>query len=200
MIVHIRSTSGGGKTTAMRYLIECAKCGPAMPVVLASGAKTVIYQGTWKGHVFYAIGPYEQAGSGGCDRIKLVTDVAALVEDLAGEGNIVALEGLLIAHSWGHLGKTLHPKFGHRYYNFFLDTPRKTCIANVLQRRLDRGGDNPPERIAKITGNIVADYHRVNLAHARVVNKGGNRVDIPYATSGPEIADHISAWCIAKTL
>lgn len=203
MIVHIRSTSGGGKTTAMRALMQRAGVGPPRALPLQSGATTVIQAGQWQGNPFYVIGPYDKPGTGGCDRIKLVSDVVRLVQQLAGARNsnaIVAFEGLLLAHSWGQMGETLHPMYRHRYYNFFLDTPRETCIANVLQRRLNKGDTNPPDRVEKITKNIEADYYRVELAHKRVLTRGGNRVDVNWVNSGAEIASHIDAWCEAKKL
>lgn len=202
MIVQIRSTSGGGKTTCMRYLLECAQTQPRQ-YELPSGQITQVNEGTWKGHDFIAVGPYDKPGTGGCDRIKLVTDVIAVVHDYARNDPraIIAFEGLLLAHSWGQMGESLHPEYGHRYYNMFLDTSEQQCIENVLQRRLDRGDHNDdPARIAKIVANIEADYYRVQLAYARVKNRGGNRVDIPYETSGPEVADHISTWCDARSL
>jgi len=201
MIVHIRATSGGGKTTAMRYLLDCAKA-VARPYTLVSGQKTQVNEGVWKGHRFVVIGPYDKPGTGGCDRIKLVSDVVAAVVEFAADPEcIIVFEGLLLAHSWGEMGDTLHPLFGRRYHNMFIETTRKQCIENVLKRRLDRGDTNDdPTRIAKITKNIVDDYHRVYLAWERVVARGGYRYDIPYATSGPDIADHISAWCDARAL
>ena len=214
MIVHIRATSGGGKTTATRYLLECAKTRPSN-YQLESGAKTQVNIGAWKQHPFVCIGPYDKPGTGGCDRIKLVTDVTSAVcqfaDDKAREWRpdetdpdkpwIVVFEGLLLAHSWGHMGETLHPKYGRRYHNMFIDTTVERCLANVLQRRLDRGDSNDdPERMAKIEKNVYDDYHRVELAYKRVVARGGWRYDVPFANSGPDIAEHISAWCEAQTL
>ena len=193
MILQIRATSGGGKTTAARYLFDLANCKP----VVFDGKKPVINKGNWNGHDFYMIGPYDKPGTGGCDRISKVEQVVQLVQRCADKGPdaIVCFEGLLLAHSWGQMGEALHARYGRRYVNAFIDTSVEQCLANVLKRRAAAGADNTDEaRIAKITKNVYDDYYRVELAYARVVNRGGYRIDIPYAASGPSLAAHISAY------
>lgn len=194
MILQIRATSGGGKTTAMRYLFERANCKP----VKFNGKTPWINKGDWNGRNFYVIGPYDKPGTGGCDRIKFVEDAVKLVDFCADKSpdNIVVFEGLLLAHSWGQMGEFIHAKYGRRYVNAFIDTTVEQCYANVLKRREGAGADNTDEaRVAKIKKNVYDDYHRVELAYSRVVKRGGLRIDVPYANSGPDLEAYINAWC-----
>lgn len=194
MILQIRATSGGGKTTAARYLYERANCAPKV----FEGKKPLINRGDWNGHEFFMIGPYDKPGTGGCDRISKIEQVVGLVDRCAKRSPeaIVVFEGLLLAHSWGQMGEFIHAKYGRRYVNAFIDTSVVQCLANVITRRGIAGADNTDAaRIAKITKNVYDDYHRVELAYSRVVKRGGLRIDVPYLTSGPDLEAYITAWC-----
>jgi len=197
MILQIRATSGGGKTTAARYLFSRANCVPKV----FDKAKPLINRGDWNGREFFMIGPYDKEGTGGCDRISKIDEVVQLVDRCAKRGpdTIVVFEGLLLAHSWGQMGEFLHEKYGRRYVNAFIDTSKEQCLENVLKRRAAAGADNTDEaRVAKITKNVNDDHYRVELAYGRVVKRGGYRIDVPYLTSGPDLEAHITAWCEAR--
>jgi hypothetical protein len=94
--------------------------------------------------------------------------------------SIVVFEGLLLAHSWGALGEYVHPRWGERYVNAFLDTPVETCIERVTERRASKGRETEGDRAAKIEKNIRDDYYRVELCRRRVVDRGGVLVDIDH--------------------
>jgi hypothetical protein len=207
MIIQIRATSGGGKTTLMRQLYAHAKCKPYhQEQMQRGGVKTLISKGNWQGLPFYVIGPYDTEGTGGCDRISTIEQVIQLVDDCAKRTQakdgwhtgIVAFEGLLLAHSWGQMGEFLHDKYGDRYLNAFIDTSVAQCFKNVMARRnaSGKGDPNDPERVAKIKKNVYDDYHRVELAYTRVIARGGQRVDIPYKRAFDATRDLIDTWAL----
>lgn len=189
-IVHLRGTSGSGKTTAMRHLIDSLS--DLKPVARNGATKTLVYRGMlpiidandegepehWVRT--YILGDYtEGRGAAGCDTISTVQQVIDAVEKYGSRSNaIVVFEGLLLAHSWGALGEYVHPRWGERYVNAFLDTPEDKCISRVTARRAARGQDTEGDRAAKIEKNIRADYYRVELCHKRVIARGGVLVDI----------------------
>lgn len=205
MILQIRATSGGGKTTLMRQLYEAAGCKPVKQERMQrGGVKTLISKGAWDGVPFYIIGPYDTEGTGGCDRISKIEDVIALVDSVAKKTQgkngwntgIVAFEGLLLAHSWGQMGEFLHEKYGPRYVNGFIDTTVQQCYKNVLKRRKASGAAPDPERLEKIKRNVYADYHRVELAYSRVIARGGQRFDIPYASAFESLSAYLDVWVL----
>lgn len=190
-IVQLRGTSGSGKTTAMRYLFDKIE---AKPIEMNDRmTKNVAYKGyiTLVGGdkvAVYVLGDYHPARSaGGCDTIPTVQQTIDLVEKYGSRKNsIVVLEGLLLAHSWGALGEYVHPRWGERYVNAFLDTPVETCIKRVTQRRAGKGRETEGDRAAKIEKNIRDDYYRVELCYGRVVDRGGVRVDIHHRQAKDE--------------
>jgi hypothetical protein len=203
VILQIRATSGGGKTTLMRYLMELAYCKPVVTQQTTRGSKTLINKGNWMGYPFYVVGPYDKEGTGGCDRISKIEEVIALVDRCARKTHdergdhkgIVCFEGLLLAHSWGQMGEFLHEEYGARYMNAFIDTSIEQCYKNVLRRRAAAGADNTDaDRVGKIHKNIVADHYRVELAHKRVLARGGRLIDVPYRTSGPFLKQYLVSW------
>jgi len=207
MIIQIRATSGGGKTTLMRQLYKAAGCVPkTFEKMQRGGTKTLISQGRLFGVPFYVIGPYDSEGTGGCDRISKIEDVIKLVHaaakkthDPAGwHTGIVAFEGLLLAHSWGAMGEFLHEHYGDRYVNAFIDTSVEQCFKNVLKRRSSsgKGNANDPDRVAKIRKNVYDDYHRVELAYDRVIARGGQRIDIPYRRAFQATSDYLEKWVL----
>lgn len=206
MILQIRATSGGGKTTLMRALYAQAECKPVKQEQMQrGGVKTLLSKGEWQGVPFYVVGPYDSAGTGGCDRISQIADVIKLVDEPAKKTQrkdgwhtgIIAFEGLLLAHSWGAMGEFLHEHYGPRYVNAFIDTTVGQCYKNVLKRRATSGGDNTDKtRLEKIKKNVYDDYHRVELAYTRVVARGGQRIDIPYGNAFDAMAAYLDEWVL----
>lgn len=210
MILQLRATSGGGKTTVMRHLLAVAQAKPAKAVPMRGGKEKVLLNvGMWQGMPFWVVGPYDGSATGGCDRISKIEEVIALVDEVAApshrkNGNhkaIVCFEGLLLAHSWGAMGEHLHEKYGSRYMNAFIDTSVEQCYKNVLKRRAAGGADNTDEeRLAKIRKNVVDDHHRVALAHKRVIARGGQLIDVPYKTAPQFVEAYLNQWVKAQKL
>jgi hypothetical protein len=203
VILQIRATSGGGKTTVMRHIFAEAGCKPVKKQKTKRGEKVLINKGKLGAYPLYIIGPYDSEGTGGCDRISKIEEVIALVDEVAAPSNdskgdhkaIVCFEGLLLAHSWGQMGEFLHEKYGDRYMNAFIDTSVEQCYKNVLKRRKASGADNTDkERLEKIHKNVVADHHRVALAHNRVIARGGRLIDVPYKTAPQFVLEYLHDW------
>jgi len=154
--------------------------------------KVLVYKGYVDDVPFFMLGDYAPTRSApGCDtipKISTLTDLAIQYANKNDGRSIVFLEGLLAGHSWGELGERLHPAFGHRYVNAFLDTPVERCLRRVLKRRESKGTETPPERLAKISQNVQDDYHRVELCYDRVIARGGFRIDVPWR-GAPEFCE-----------
>jgi uridine kinase len=182
-LVQLRGTSGSGKTTAMHAFMKSIG---AKPIEMNDRmTKNTVYRGRIdlaedKYVHAYVLGDYSpHRSAGGCDTIPSVQQVIDLVEKYGSRrGSVVVFEGLLLAHSWGALGEYVHPRWGKRYVNAFLDTPVETCIERVTARRAAKGRGTEGDRAEKIEKNIRDDYYRVELCHKRVIDRGGVLVDI----------------------
>lgn len=183
-IVQLRGTSGSGKTTAMRALFD--HLGGMRPVKYNDSRTKVpkvrVYKAEMAKTDIYVLGDYNpERSAGGCDTIPTVQETIDLIERYGSRPySLVVFEGLLLAHSWGALGEYVHPRWGERYINAFLDTPVETCIQRVTQRRAGKGRETEGDRAAKIEKNIRDDYYRVELCHKRVIARGGVLVDIDH--------------------
>jgi len=207
-VVQLRGTSGSGKTTAMRALFDAVDAEPYR--FDERGRKVRVYRGTLEIEAHagmrrvttYILGDYSpERSAGGCDTIPTVQETIDLVERYGSkENSIVVFEGLLLAHSWGALGEYVHPRWGERYVNAFLDTPVEKCIKRVTKRRAARGQDTEGDRAAKIEKNIRDDYYRVQLCYKRVIDRGGVRVDIRHADAKYEflelVKDTAADYCV----
>jgi hypothetical protein len=194
-LVHLRGTSGSGKTTAMRAFIDSLDDWTQVELN-ERGTKVTAYRGFINMAedlrvAAYVLGDYSpERSAAGCDTIPSIQETIDLVEKYGSRKNsIVVFEGLLLAHSWGALGEYVHPRWGKRYVNAFLDTPVERCIARVTKRRAARGQDTEGDRAEKIEKNIRDDYYRVALCHMRVIVRGGVLVDIPHKTATTTFPD-----------
>lgn len=195
-VVQLRGTSGSGKTTAMHALFKTLQDIKPVKFADARAAKVRVYKGSlWDGEGSsidtYVLGDYSpERSAGGCDTIPTVQETIDLIEEYGSRKNsIVVFEGLLLAHSWGALGEYVHPRWGERYVNAFLDTPVEKCIARVTKRRASKGRETDGDRAVKIEKNIRDDYYRVQLCYTRVEARGGVRVDIDHTKARTEFVD-----------
>lgn len=184
-LLQLRGTSGSGKTTAMKALMDAIE---AKPIAMNEReTKNEVYRGFFEDFddvKVYVLGDYSpHRSAGGCDTIPTVQRVIDLIEKYSKPRTLIVFEGLLLAHSWGAMGEYAHEKFGSRYINAFLDTSEDTCLERVIQRRASKGNETVGDRAAKIEKNVRADYYRVQLCYDRVVARGGKRVDIRSKTA-----------------
>lgn len=138
MIVKIHGTSGAGKTTIVRDIMEMAtQILPLGPV-----KRPEAYKLTMPNLVspLYILGSYENT-CGGMDGISSVQDQIDLIHKYAALGHVV-YEGLLMSTYHGKLGEAMNC-YGNNHVWAFLDTPIDVCIDRIKQRRLEAGNDKP---------------------------------------------------------
>lgn len=127
MIIQIRGTSGSGKSTVMRCILESLewksvyKKGRKQPLYYTSGSIAVL-------------GHYESP-CGGCDTIGSAKAVFDLVQEL--DYPIVLCEGLLLSEDvkWSIQLEDLRV--------VYLTTPLEQCIRQIEGRRREAGNQKP---------------------------------------------------------
>ena len=148
--IKIGGTSGSGKSTAVRALLERYK-----PEFFDEGGKYRYYSGA---EVILSkdlpplnlvvLGSYHNA-CGGMDGVSDTDMRLDMVRRFCVKGNLVVMEGLIIGGSYGKLGE-LSEELGQKekWLYVFPDTPVEVCAQRVLERRAAKGNDAPfdPER------------------------------------------------------
>jgi thymidylate kinase len=135
VIVNIRGTSGSGKTTIVRKLMERFGSEP----IRLSDQKI-------EGHQLIRakariVGRYNVA-SGGCDQIKTQEEVRERIKRYTAFGHVV-FEGLLISHlfsKWKEFAEQVAPIEVRFVY---LTTPLEECLRRIRARRLEVGNLKP---------------------------------------------------------
>jgi hypothetical protein len=147
MIIDIRGTHGSGKSWIVHQLISLY------------GSKDILdLAGNPIGHNLSKcstaiVGRYDRV-CGGCDGIKTADEVCNLTRRFARQYSHVILEGILVAHTFKRYSN-LANELGN--YTFcFLDTPLKTCIQRVKQRRIDASNHKPFNNYW-----LKYDWHRI---------------------------------------
>ena len=139
MIVKLHGTSGSGKTTVARGLMDL---GYVKEIKNVKG-KTEMYEVSGIPGIkkpILILGNYDVV-CGGLDGIPDVNDHIRLLHSAASKGHVF-YEGLLGSEYYGRIGKESEQYAGDHVFAF-LDTPIETCIERVKQRRLDRGNTKP---------------------------------------------------------
>lgn len=137
MIIQLRGTSGSGKSTAMRRIMEqlIAPYQPGWSPIYQPGRKQPLYYSM--GGVV-VLGHYESP-CGGCDTIGSARQVYELITTLleANPGLVVLAEGLLLSEDtkWSSQLPDLRV--------LFLSTEVDECIRRIYQRRSEAGNDKP---------------------------------------------------------
>ena len=171
-IVKIHGTSGSGKTTAVRNLMELGEVDKIGDPKRPEAYRIINVNGVT--HPIFVLGSYEGV-CGGMDTISLVKDQIALIHDYAPLGHVV-YEGLLISTYYGALGLAME-QYGEDHIWAFLDTPIDVCIDRVKQRRLAAGNLKPlNER------NTRERIKPINSLKAKLLRMGSNVVDLSYTS------------------
>jgi hypothetical protein len=140
MIVQIQGASGAGKSTMVRLLMaHLEKLGAKRDAIEDDDGRVLGYRFDLtrrkKTRSFYFVGKYETP-CGGCDQVGSAAEVVRRVQRWA-KGGDVLFEGLLISSCQGTVGLAMQ-RYGKRFAYVFLDTPLKTCLRRVEQRRRAR--------------------------------------------------------------
>ena len=138
MILKIHGTSGAGKTTIVRNIMEHAnQILPIGPLRKPESYKLLIPNEVTP---LYVIGSYEST-CGGMDTILQVDRQIELVSKYAAMGHVI-YEGLLMSTYYGKFGTAME-QYGQDHIWAFLDTPEDVCIERVKARRLAAGNTKP---------------------------------------------------------
>lgn len=154
MIIQIRGTSGSGKTTAMRQVME--NLGELKPV-FSPPRKRPLYYRSVSSPLIYILGNYGEAACGGCDTIGSARIVYGVIETLKREepAGVILAEGLLLSEDVRWTSKLLGAKI------LFLTTPIEKCLERIRKRRKEAGNDKPLNEANTI--NRVATIERARL-------------------------------------
>jgi hypothetical protein len=169
-VIKIHGTSGAGKTTAVRDLMEFAdQILPIGPVKRPEAYKLIINQ---LSRPVFVLGPYENA-CGGMDCVTSVDDQIARIHKYAEVGHVV-YEGLLLSTYYGRLGFAVE-RYGKDHYWVFLDTPIDVCIERIKQRRKAAGNDKPLNE-----DNTRKRMKPIAALRTKLLIKGASVVDLAY--------------------
>ena len=175
-IIKLHGTSGSGKTTVARGLMEGMV---VEPILHPANRKHMAYKVNRPEMTtpLFILGPYT-AICGGLDSLSNVEDHIALLQEYAEHGHVF-YEGLLGSEYYGRIG-AVSEQWGDNHIFAFLDTPIETCIERIKARRLARGNIKPLNeantrgRIAKIERLKYRLHHElkrktVTINHTKAV-------------------------------
>jgi ABC-type dipeptide/oligopeptide/nickel transport system ATPase component len=179
-IVNIRGTSGSGKSTAVRAImnlsIEAAvKTGRlgvnpfyADPAVFGKKRKNpLFYLCEFPGHPDVAVLGHYGADCGGCDTLPNYEFIMNLIWERYQEGQHVIFEGLLLSHDKKQV-TALYERLGKKDFTVLeLTETLETCLASVRERRV-RKGDSPDFN----TANTVRRHGEVIRASLQLEERG----------------------------
>ncbi len=161
MIINIAGTSGSGKSSAMRKILQQIE--PLRPYFFDHDQDKVAgYVGVFSNKRVVVIGSYGNP-TGGCDTLPNLEMVFKDVEEFARRGVCVLFEGLLVSRSKGRLLQLFRRLSHIPMFIYHLTTPLDLCIESIDYRRQERG--KPPledhfrtketfRRITKITHDL----------------------------------------------
>lgn len=150
LVVNIRSTNGGGKSTIVRAILS-----------VYDGQPILDEKGKIRGYVcknvvippknpnnkqmqpkdLYVLGSYVNE-CGGCDGINTQDKICDLIREWAPLGNVL-YEGLLISGLFSRYNSLADELNEHHFIFGFLDTPLQRCIDQTLSRRAAKGNIKP---------------------------------------------------------
>lgn len=130
MIVNIRGTSGAGKTTIIRELMD------EFGYSDIYSAKKVIGIIIHRDEPIFVVGRYDNI-CGGCDTIKTQDETRRRITKFMKLGHVI-YEGLTISNGYAK-NLTHHRRSNYPFAFAFLDTPLRTCISRVRKRRKKAG-------------------------------------------------------------
>ena len=170
MIIKIHGTSGAGKTTIVRNIMEQAE--QILPMGKIHRPEAYKLTMPNKSKPLYILGPYETA-CGGMDAISEVEDQIDLIHKYAELGDVI-YEGLLMSTYYGRLGTAME-EYGEDHIWAFLNTPEDLCIERVKARRLAAGNTKPLNET-----NTRMRMKPIHSLRRRLEKMGANVVELQY--------------------
>lgn len=187
-IIDIRGTNGSGKSWIVHQLLN--KYGHE--VIYEDGQDTT----EWSAKLGKQIGVYmpkiDAAAigrywftCGGCDGIKKPEEMVRRVRKFAAKYRYVFVEGLLVSHAYKRYA-TLASELladGYEYKFLFLDTPLKTCIKRVEDRRKAKG------KLAPLDPKyLVADYYKIwDVVRGKCYAAGYDVIELDHKNPMPAV-------------
>jgi hypothetical protein len=157
VIVNIRSTNGGGKTTTVTRYMKTIRVAEELKV----SGRTWAYR--LQNGVF-VLGRYTTV-CGGCDTINTFAEVKAGVLELASQGPVL-FEGLLWSTCFRPSAELAQSLPKHHFIFALLDTPADECLRRVLARRKQAGNEKPfdPTKLQQKHVTIEQTQRRLEAA------------------------------------
>lgn len=162
MIINIGGTSGSGKSTIVRALIDDAP--GSKGEICEVGGKLIGHRINGYGDkTLHIVGPYNKP-TGGCDNISPLYNVFDIVKhEYGNSGNKhnVLFEGLLVSRSKGRLVDLWDHINRKDFYVYKLNTSLEDCIKSIEMRRMAKGNKKPVN-----SQRTEETFHRVNKIYA----------------------------------
>jgi len=156
-IINLRGTSGSGKSTVVRRVMESQRNAgrPLLPLYEEGRRQPLAYRtaGSVGPPTLFIPGHYATP-CGGCDTIKTPDQVYELVRDAAARGDNVIYEGIIIQDDTKRL---LALNAEHPVHVIELTTGIMECLEGIQQRRNERGDARPLN-----SKNTIARLFRVH--------------------------------------
>ncbi len=134
MLIQIRGTSGSGKTTIMRSIMQTLMWNPTY--VLEGRRKPTYYVSCGDVEGIAVLGHYESV-CGGCDTFKGYSQLLTAVRHASACCPLVLMEGLMLSDDVLQTVK-MHEECGPTQC-YYLVTPLPLCIERVKGRREAKG-------------------------------------------------------------
>jgi len=170
MIINLRGTSGSGKTTAVRRLIDSF-----LSTKLYDNSKRLIGHKVQMsaGHFVYVVGPYKTSCSG-CDRMNSQDQICEIIRDFAKHGDVI-FEGYRTSGSvkrYVHLARSLPD---HQFLFLFMDTPLKICLERLNDRRHKNNIKKPLS-----SRHVERTHERLQRMPAELLSLGMDARKVPF--------------------
>ena len=186
LVVNVRGTSGSGKSTTAKQILERYPHVPLFEPGFGRKRKSPIAYHV-EGDLFI-LGRYKEGSTIGCDGIHVET-VMEMIQYWAPQGHIFC-EGLSLSTSglgrWTSINEWLQQN-GHKLEIGFLDTTAEQCIANIWERRKIRGGPGGQDDRPLKEDAIRSHWSGVVRQRERCIEAGLTVHDLRYGTQSETV-------------
>jgi hypothetical protein len=165
MILNIRGTSGAGKTTLVRKLVNIKSADK----VYKDGRRNPI---CYQSDNTILLGSYESE-CGGCDTIHSLGEIFELVDFYAKNGYNVVMEGLLLSEE---VKRTIALATIYKAKIIVLDTSLEKCLSQINERRLRKNPSAEPVNPKNTTNRFSV----INRALERLKLSGVDAEAMPF--------------------